>query len=185
MSDVEIIYNGRIYRKRENSGKWYDPDNNNLTVPAPLQRILETEYAKSINLNALSVNELVKRADILKDGGQFKSALDYYNVAIENSSISQAKGILPRITSCFRNLEMSREAIATFKKAQKKYGQDCLSSALYTSVSAAYCDNHDYNMALVFYRKAYALGNSLELENVAKTIRANTGRQNLMIGVNL
>ena len=168
MKDQTIEYNGCVYRRR--SGQW--ADSNNLLVPLSLQFELNEFYASTVILDQIPFSEILNEADKFKESGSNSLAIKYYTFLLEHSDMKTTAYVLPRITSCLRKQGRSRDVIALFADAKKKYGLSFLSSPLLTSVAAAYCDLGEYENALKCCNNAYRLGGkSDELGSVYQRIK--------------
>jgi hypothetical protein len=60
------------------------------------------------------------------------------------------------MTSCYRQTGQAQKAIDILAEATKRFGQSMVTSALLTSVAAAYCDLGDYIRAKKCCDRAYA-----------------------------
>lgn len=111
-----------------------------------------------------------------KENGCYNSALEIVmelqSVAMKNSDFSQIRKLTPIITSLFRSLSDSQQAIDYYETMRTKFGDFILSAALLTSIAAAHCDLRDYTTAKKFADRAYAKGGwSIELTSVYSRIK--------------
>lgn len=147
-----LEYNGRTYTRY--SDKWVD--SSYLTVNETLQAELNTLYIQTQDFSAYSVEELVEEGDKFKASGTYRSAIAFYEMAIEKCcDCDTLRGIFPRITSCYRQEHLSYKVIELFASTKKMYGESFITPVLLTSVAAAYCDVHEYENALRCCRWAY------------------------------
>lgn len=165
----EIKFEEKIYKNIK--GKWYDDFF--IEVNMPLQNKLNSSYLETINLEKMSVKELLETADGFKKTLSNNKAIEIYNIAIEKTEdIEEIIFILPRITSSYRLSHKPEEAVELYKEIIKKYGYDILNSVLLTSIAAAYCDIMEYANARKCADKAYAMSKG----NASDELRAVYGR---------
>ena len=158
MSDLKITYKGNTYSRRK--GQWSDADN--YIVPTTLQRELNAYYASLLDLESMSLTDIIKEADKLKDTGSNNAAVKLYNYVLDRCDRSTCTYILPRITSCLRKQGKSREAITLFSVSKRKYGLSFLNNALLVSVAGAYCDVCEYENARTCCNLAFSNGDRSE-----------------------
>lgn len=167
-----ILYNNIVYYRHK--GHWIDE--RGIIVCELIQQKLNNEYIKNINLDSLSIREVISAGDDLKKSSSLLLAIKFYEYAAFRCNKKTLAYILPRITSCYRQCNMSRKAISLFKYAKEEYGQDMLTPALLTSAATAYCDIKEYENALKCCKRAYATGGNKneELSLVYKRIKAES-----------
>lgn len=170
---VEI--DSEIYRKI--NGQWVD---SKFLVPP--REILELIIHKLFNLDRLSqypTEELREQLLYCKNEKLFPEAIAFadelqsrYETGVNGIvNIPGLRWILPVSTSLYRMMGNPHRAIEIYNNAITKFGEGVTSGALYVSIAAAYCDLEDYETALKFCNKAWALGDrSLELQAVYKRI---------------
>lgn len=171
---AEIVYNGRKYTR--NNSKWVDRDC--MVVHEALQKELNQQYLKTLDLSSYTLKELVSEGDKLKDSYTYDRAIVFYEKAVEICDKETLKHILPRITSCYRHEKKPRKAIELFSYAKGKYGEDFITPVLLTSVAAAYCDLKEYENALRCCKWAYKRYNGNmdpNLSNVYARIKKESG----------
>ena len=88
-----------------------------------------------------SFGELIKIIDGARDGEtNIQLAVKAADLALEMAKPQSIGYILPRATSNYRKIGKPQLAIQLANKYIDKYGDDVISSALLTSMAAAYCD---------------------------------------------
>ena len=147
----EIVYKGRRYTR--NGAKWTDDDH--AVVNEPLQRELNLAFHQNVDFTGYNLEMLVAEGDKCKSSFTYDRAILFYEKAVELADEDTLQYILPRISSCYRREKQPRKAIELFSYAKAKYGEEFLTSALLTSVAAAYCDLMEYENALRCCRWAY------------------------------
>lgn len=157
-----------------NNGKWLT--SNYMSVPTAvvgkLNKLLTVDTSKK------SVHELIKLLDGAKQGENNQYALKIANGALEIANISEIRQLLPRVTSLYRKNNQAQKAIDVAIEYINRYGDKVESSALYTSMAAAYCDIDNLDLARKCVNRAMALsaGNSsAELNNVFMRLRILEG----------
>ena len=164
-----VEYKGKKYNKY--SKHWVDE--NYITVPLSIQNELNYAYYKTLDKDEVSLNDLIELGDEFKESKSFSLAIDVYLLASEKADEKVIKLLLPRMTSCYRNLNRPDLVIEILAIAKKKHGKQVLSPVLLTSAAAAYCDLEKYKEAK---QCSYAMNKgkgSPELANVYKRIKAN------------
>ena len=169
-----IEYKGKKYKRY--SSKW--SDEKNFVVHETLQRELNYEYVKTLNLASMSAQELISQGDKFKESATYQLAVRYYEEASVKCEIKDMAYILPRITSCYRKSNQASKAIEMFSYAKQKFGTAILTAPLLTSAAAAYCDLGEYDNAKKCCDRAYAMSGATaddELRLVYKRIDKETG----------
>ena len=171
-TDNVITFNNAVYHRHHRH--WID--DRGIVVPDALQQKLNNEYINSIDIESLPIRKIIVIGDNMKKSASLLLAIKLYEYAAFRCGKKELAYILPRITSCYRQCNMARKAIALFKYAKEEYGQDMLNPALPTSVAAAYCDIKEYENALKCCKRAYATGGKRneELSLVYKRIKAES-----------
>ena len=169
----KIEYQGEVYTRR--GSKWVDT--RNFVAYEGLQKILNAIYIKNLDSTSYSVEELVKEGDRLKESSSYLTAIDFYEKALADCDEVTHQYILPRVTSCYRKVNMPRKVIELFSDTKSKYGSDFITPVLLTSVAAAYCDLQEYENALKCCKWAYkTFGEfSPNLSNVWARIKKESG----------
>lgn len=168
----KIVYNGKSYSRIK--GKWVDK--NYISVPH-MQRALDAEYYKSLDLDNMTMEEVMAIADEFKDNESADSASSLYNSILSSSTGPHLVGLLSKLSSCYRKIGKPQSAIELYEEVKKNYGENPISSAFLTSVGAAYCDLEKYEEAKRFADKAYAKSGgkgSPELSGLYGRIRKET-----------
>ena len=150
----KLILEGKTYIRQ--SGKWVD--SRNMVVHEGLQRDLNKEFVKQIQLDSLSIEECLAQGDAFKNSGSSALALKFYEKAADKADRQTMSYILPRMTSCYRQTGQAQKAIDILTKATHQFGRGMVTPALLTSVAAAYCDLEDYARAKKCCDRAYASG---------------------------
>lgn len=113
--------------------------------------------------------------------GQASKLIDYLIEHREQSSLggnSALHRLVPMKTSCLRSMNNPKAAIEFFNKIINEHNTLTFSSALYTSIAAAYCDVENYDNALKYAKIACALNtqdNAFELIYLIKRLKAVFG----------
>lgn len=134
--------------------------------------------------NQYPYDTVFEYARMMKDTEHYSHAsklIDYLIEHRDQSSLGSNSTLLrlvPMKTSCLRALHKPKEAIEFFNEIIKKHDTLTYSSALYTSIAAAYCDIEDHNHALQYARIACGLNTQdkpFELLNLIKRLKAVFG----------
>lgn len=171
----QIEFNGRIYYYRD--GTFFDEfflilEGNDL-------RNVSKEYFKAIQWNNLTEEELFENIKQMKYNGllyETKKVIGHIFIERANA-VNLIHKLIPLYTSCCRELNQPEEAIKCAEELIPIYG---VSSAIYTSLGAAYCDIKNYEKAKKCARIAYAKqkggkGYKNELSLLFLRIRKETG----------
>lgn len=150
----KITFEGKTYVRQ--TIKWLD--SNNTVVHEGLQRDLNIEFAKQIDPETLALEQCVAYGDIFKKSCSGTLALKFYECAAQKADYQTMSYILPRMTSCYRQIGQAKKAIEIITFAKQKFGQEMITPALLTSAAAAYCDMEDYARAKKCCDRAYASG---------------------------
>ena len=171
-----VIYQGIQYRRLDKH--WVDE--RYLAVSEELQDILNKAYLETLNLDLLDSRELIQRGDQCKATGSVFLAIQLYEKAIQRGTTADARGVLPRLTSCYRKQGFPKKAIDCAVELRHRFGPDILSPVTLTSLAAAYCDLGEWALARKCADRAYASGakGAGELRAVYERIRLHTeGKQ--------
>ena len=171
----KVTYNGEQY-SRLDSGQWVD--SRRMLVHAKLQSELSRHYIQTLDFSKYSTKELIDEGDRFKKSNTYDYAIAFYEEAIQRCKAGGWAYILPRITSCYRQLNVPGKAVELFSQAKEKYGEEFITPVLLTSVAAAYCDMKQYENALRCCKWAYKRYNSEEnekLQSVFRRIKKESG----------
>ena len=106
------------------------------------------------DVSELGIDERMIQADGAKGSGNIDLAMrvlkESLAIAKRNGNTNEIRSILPRLTSNYRIRNNPTRAIEVAKEYTSIYGKTVYSSALFTSVAAAYCDLRDYETAKKF-----------------------------------
>lgn len=163
----KIELNGETYTRTKRH--WVD--SHFCIVPLEIENKINVFLASRNDFLKMSVDELINEGDKFKNTGAAGLAIKHYNAALAKSDSFEKKYILPRISSAYRIQGNSIKAIELYKEYENDDG--IITSALLTSISAAYCDLGDNENAINCAHKAQAhnLGIvSRELLNVYERI---------------
>ena len=162
---IRLEYDDQVFALR--NGIWYDV--NFLTAPRVVQNKLNALYSAKFDYSSMALREKVHLADGFKAGESYDLAIQIYQRALTNSTVEDARYILPRITSCYRSMNQPDKAIAVNREAKQKFGLEAITPVLLISIAAAYCDLHEYEEAKKCCDRAYVMlkrKSSPELSNV-------------------
>ena len=168
-----LEYKGNIYRRY--SAKWCD--DRNLIVHEMLQKELNNEYAKTLDISEWDVRSLITEGDKYKASATYILAIRFYEEACKKCGRTDITYILPRISSCYRKAHQPSKAIALFSFAKQKFGANIMTEPLLTTVAAAYCDLGEYEKAKKCCNIAYTNNAGMvsnELRMVYKRIEKET-----------
>lgn len=148
MEKIEL--DGEIYYFINNSFV----DSSFCRVPDEIQRKLSQIHFKQFDYKSYKKEELLSFLKALKESEQFIKAKEVAEFALQTYCDDQmlVKQVLPIITSVYRHLHQSALAISVAQKYTDLY--KCDSSALWTSIAAAYCDVGEFKEALTFIKLA-------------------------------
>ena len=167
---VEFEFEGTIY-VLNNRGEWM---RNNEVVYQGLQRRIRRAFDEAHPLSDDYVEGMMQRADELINAGDYSDARTMYEHILtnQNTTIRYINYILPRLSSCYRNLNMPNESIALYERyrSDNRY----LSSPFLTSVGAAYMDLGKTDEARRAADHAYALNHG----QASRELRSLYGRIN-------
>ena len=107
----ELKYENKIYTRR--SGKW--TDSSYAIVPVAMQKILNREFAKNLDISDMSVEQLVAEGDNFKKSTSYTLAIKYYEEVLLRCDEKELAYILPRLSSCYRKKNTPEKAIEIFK----------------------------------------------------------------------
>lgn len=159
-----------------NNGKWLT--SNYTSVPIGLLSKLNKLLTSKEDLENKSFAELMEIADGAKKSNNNSLATKALNIALKGADAKQIHSLLPRLTSLYRLNGQPEKAIGISCEYMEKYGKTVMSSALFTSLAAAYCDIGDYRETKHYADRAYAMDNgkcSGELAGVYGRLRKELG----------
>lgn len=173
---IKIEFEGEIYYF--NKGKLYD--DSYLEVPQSISKKVVTHYYNNLNYNEFDEEKFLEYLKNLKASELYSKCISAVEYAFKKFSYSEelCKIILPIATSCYRLQGEPKQAIS-FWEERKTTFYSCVSSALFTSLAAAYCDIEDYDNAKKNADRACALSGgpqkmAQELIGVYSRIKAET-----------
>lgn len=149
----EYILDGETYYF--NGKRWLDA--RGLVVPSGLLGKLNSILLKDVDLFSKSDDELLNYAASVKEGENYSLAIKAMEILVDRADASIVKSVLPRLTSCYRKMGRTQDAINLAEEHLEKYGTYMKSPALFTSLGAAYCDVEDYSKARECANRAYAM----------------------------
>jgi tetratricopeptide (TPR) repeat protein len=170
----ELVFKGKKYTRSDS--KWVDADN--MVVHETMQIALNNFFVEGIDFSLFTIQQLIDEGDKFKNSYTYNLAISFYEKAAERCDEELLQYILPRITSCYRQTKTPHKAVELFKLAKSKYGEGFITSALLTSVAAAYCDLKEYENAMRCCRwayKRYGGEPDLNLSNVLARIKKESG----------
>lgn len=135
------------------NGRWLTEE---YTV-APSSMVLELNklLSEEKDFSDYDVEQLISEAKHARDTLNYQLAKKILETAVEKANLEKLKVILPMLTSTFRLLGNADEAINIANDYLKGF-PEVASSALFTSVAAAYCDKEMYIDAKRYADRAFA-----------------------------
>lgn len=129
-------------------------DSSFCRVPDEIQKKLSQIHFKQFDYKSYKKEELLSFFKALKESEQYIKAKEVGEYALQTFGDDQGfvKLVLPILTSTYRHLHQSALAISVAQKYTDLY--KCDSSALWTSISSAYCDVGEFKEALTFIKMA-------------------------------
>ena len=151
---IQCEYGGRIYTR--SSSRWVDKDG--FVAPVYIQNALNALAYNERDISEMSYGEAKLEGDKCKESESYSLAVKYYEQALnEASDILEMSVILPRVTSCYRRLNMPRRVIELLGDAKAAFGEEIINEALLTSAAAAYCDLGEPENAIRCCKWAYKM----------------------------
>ena len=146
-------YDGETYLYK--NGTWYTTS----MTKAPLAVVnkLNTLLVEDEDLTDKSMEELMEMIDDSRKTDNFLLSAKALSEAIKKAKPIEIKQLLPRYTSNLRKMGQSQKAINEANFYLNKYGRLVQTSALFTSIGAAYCDLGDYETGKQCANRARAL----------------------------
>ena len=148
-------YKGKEYIRYK--GQWMGTDY--VIVHDTLQRELNKHFSSTIDLDTLTIGQLLVEGDHFKESGSISIALEYYQKALAKCGKRDRyrAEIYPRITSCWRSQGFPEKAVDLFERLVKEKSFVLgWNPALFTSVGAAYCDLGNWEMGKKLANRANA-----------------------------
>ena len=146
-------YKGETYYYK--NGRWLT--SSYTSAPLAVVSALNKLVVESENFDEKSLDELKETAKKARDGGNYQLAQKVLLTAMEKAGIEDIPVFLPMLTSNYRQLGMAEKAISLANEYEELYGRRIQSSALWTSIGAAYADLENYGQAKKYADRAYAL----------------------------
>lgn len=144
-------------------------------VPDEIAKKLSYKFFKKYDYENYSKEEILEFVKNLKTGEQYQKTKEVCEYALSKFGEDESfvKTILPITVSTYRALHQSHLAISVAQKYTDLF--KCDSSALWTSVAAAYCDVGEYKQSLTFIKLAVKKQRqtrlpSFELKEVIKRV---------------
>lgn len=151
----EIFYRGEYFRLEND--QW---TSNTGSVPkGKYQKRLSDLYQKRCRHYSRPVKELAAFAqEQKKDVDGINASIRALEIAVLQATAREAKGFLAILCSLYRQVGFSSAAVLLYDYAVEKYGNQIETLPLLTSISAAFMDIGDLDMADRIKQKAFALG---------------------------
>ena len=146
-------YDGETYLFQ--NGSWYTTSMMKapLAVVSKLNKLLVDDE----DLSGKSMDELLKMIDDSRKTDNYLLSAKALSEALKMAKPFEIRKLLPRYTSNLRKMGQSQKAINEASLYMQKYGRAAHSSALFTSIGAAYCDLGDYEMGKQYANQARSL----------------------------
>ena len=158
-------------------GRWFT--SSYMIAPVELTSRLNMLLMEKDDISKKSMNELMKILDGANHGGNTQYAIKVAEKALDIAEeVSEIRGVLPRLTSLYRQVGKPQKAIDIAKEYTDLFNRKVWSQAFLTSIAAAYCDLEDYVTAKKFADIAYATyggSSSPELMNVYERVKREGG----------
>ncbi len=150
-----IIYNNETYYFC--NGAIYD--SSYVAIPLDEAKPILDKYYSEIDFGALNSEEYIKVLNGLKSSGAYQKCIDLILKGFDGIDESNFfRCAIPMLTSCYRLLNEPQKAVDFWEKVHSIYY--CYrSTALYTSLGAAYCDIGDIQTARKCANIANAISN--------------------------
>lgn len=172
-AEKEIFYQGEYF-------KWVDDQwvsDSGYIPKEKYQNRLSNLYQKRCEHYNHPVKELIAFArKQKKDEAGIHTAIRTLEIAMLRASAGEAKGFLATLCSLYRQTGSSNAVVSLYEYAARKYGRRVETAPFLTSVSAAFMDIGDTEMANRVKNKAFALsgGNDAKLEAFSQRFQAET-----------
>ncbi len=123
------------------NGSWLDASY--VIVDDELQKLFDRIFSFEINIDVISIDELIELGDCYKSARFNVLALECFENVLSRCSYGDYRlsGLYPRLSSCYRKIRRPDLAISLYKKLEADENTVLsFSPAFLTSVAAAYCD---------------------------------------------
>lgn len=172
-SKNEIFYQGEYFELK--NGWWVS---NNGSIPKDkYQSKLSDLYQKRHKHYKHPVKELAAFARKQeKNAAGLNTAIRTLEIAMLRANAGEARGFLAKLCSLYRRAGLPNAAVSLYDYAVGKYGKRVETPPFLTSVSAAFMDIGDIEMADIIRDKASLLsgGDDAKLTNFARRFDAET-----------
>lgn len=171
---TEIIVDGLLYYYDKERTTFFDE---NFMIPDPptLERV-SNSYFSSIDTTGFSPDQFMDIIKQAKKSESYKATIKLCEKAFDSNvnEVDILKIIVPIYNSACRKMGYVKEGLDTTLYYYRHYNID--SSVLFTTIGSSYCDLENYDKALKFANKAYAIqgggvGYNNELSLLYKRIR--------------
>ncbi|QFJ54919.1 HRDC domain-containing protein [Pseudobutyrivibrio xylanivorans] len=154
-------YNGEKYYFKK--GKWLKSDY--TVAPISIVNSLNKLLMENEDFETETVDEIIKLLDGAKMSGNTGFALKLAEESLEKATLSEARALLPRITSLYRIKNRPERAVELGEHYIRVYESKIWSPSLFTSLAAAYCDLNKLEEARKYANRARAIsGNNSTIE---------------------
>ncbi len=163
-------FNGEKYYF--NKGKWLKSDY--TVAPIGVINSLNMLLMEREEFETKTVDEIIQMLDGAKMSGNTGFALKIAEESMEKATLSEARALLPRITSLYRIKSRPERAVEVGEHYIRIYESKIWSPSLFTSLAAAYCDMNELEKARKYANRARAIsGNhsSIELMSVYSRLK--------------
>lgn len=171
--EKEIFYQGEYF-------KWVNDQwvsSSGYIPKEKYQNRLSSPYQKRREHYGHPVKDLIAFARKQgKDEVGIHTAIRSLEIAMLRASAGEAKSFLATLCSLYRQTNSPNAVISVYDYVAKKYGQQVETAPFLTSVSAAFMDIGDIEMANRVKNKAFTLsgGNDIKLEAFSQRFQAET-----------
>lgn len=172
-AEKEIFYQGEYF-------KWVNDQwvsSSGYIPKEKYQNRLSCLYQKRREHYNHPVKELVAFARKQgKDEDGIHTAIRSLEIAMPRASAGEAKSFLATLCSLYRQTNSPNAVISVYDYVAKKYGRQVETAPFLTSVSAAFMDIGDMDMANRVKNKAFTLsgGNDIKLDAFSQRFQAET-----------
>ena len=154
-------FNGEEYYF--NKGKWLKSDY--TVAPIGVINSLNMLLMEREEFETKTVDEIIQMLDGAKMSGNTGFALKIAEESMEKATLSEARALLPRITSLYRIKNRPERAVEVGEHYIRIYESKIWSPSLFTSLAAAYCDLNELEKARKYANRARAIsGNNSSIE---------------------
>ena len=168
----EIFYHGEYFKRVD--GQWVS--GSGIVPKGKYQSKLSDLYQKRCRHYHHPVEELTAFArKQQKDAAGIQTAIRALEIAMPRASAGEVRGFLALLCGLYRRAGIPSASTSLYDYAMGKYGRRAVSQPFLTSVSAAFMDVGDLEMADIVSRRAFALdGGDAELDAFSQRFRAAT-----------